>query len=154
MFNKTQFKELIETALKKLDLYSESAVNLLLGTAAQESKFGTYLKQLGSGPARGVFQMEPATETDLWKNYIVYKPQLMQKIKEVCGLLGPNQEALQYNLYYAVAMCRIHYLRKTDPLPDADNIQAMAAYWKKHYNTYLGKGTVEEFVENYKRFVQ
>jgi hypothetical protein len=25
----------------------------------------------------------------------------------------------------------------------------MASYWKEHYNTYLGAGTVEEYIENW-----
>jgi hypothetical protein len=27
-----------------------------------------------------------------------------------------------------------------------DDIHGMAAYWKKYYNTYLGKGKIENFV--------
>lgn len=153
MFDKRQFKEMIEDVLKRLDLYSESAVNLLLGTAAQESRFGTYLKQLGTGPAMGVFQMEPATELDIWKNFLAYKAPLVQKLREVCGNDKPNPQALKGNLYYAIAMCRIHYLRKTEPLPAADDIRGLGLYWKRHYNTMLGKGTIDEFVENYKKYV-
>jgi hypothetical protein len=29
----------------------------------------------------------------------------------------------------------------------------MADYWKQHYNTPLGRGTVEEFISNYQRHV-
>jgi len=62
-FNVAQFKTLIERVLSELDpdLASPVAVKLLLGTAAQESRFGTFLHQLGGGPAKGAFQMEPAT---------------------------------------------------------------------------------------------
>ena len=154
MFNKYQFKELIETALRKLNLYSEEAVNLLLGTAAQESKFGTYLKQLGTGPAMGVFQMEPETEIDCWKNFLAYRAPLVQKIKDLCGITGPNPEALQWNLYYAIAMCRIKYYRSPKQLPAADDIPGLAVYWKMVYNSEHGKGTATEFIENYKRYVQ
>ena len=58
--NKNQFQNLIEKVLKEFGMYSESATNLLLGTAAQESRFGTYIKQI-NGPACGVFQIEPLT---------------------------------------------------------------------------------------------
>jgi len=50
-------------------------------------------------------------------------------------------------------MCRMHYYRKSEPLPESDDVRALGEYWKKHYNTVKGKGTVDEFVENYKRFV-
>jgi hypothetical protein len=41
-------------------------------------------------------------------------------------------------------MCRLHYRRVAEPLPAAKDTEAMAAYWKAHYNTPLGKGTVEK----------
>jgi len=48
-FKKSHFQGLIELILKAdlPTLYSDEAVSLLLGTAAQESLFGTYLVQLG-----------------------------------------------------------------------------------------------------------
>ena len=52
--NVKHFKDLvIDPALFKLDreiIWSTSAVNLLLGTAIQESRL-TYLRQMGNGPA-------------------------------------------------------------------------------------------------------
>ena len=60
---------------------------------------------------------------------------------------------LATDLAYACAMARIHYLRKPEPLPAHDDIEGLARYWKEHYNTFLGKGTVEEFVHNYRRLV-
>ena len=44
--NKNQFKDLIERCLKKTMMHSDAAVALLLGTAAQESAFGTYIRQI------------------------------------------------------------------------------------------------------------
>ena len=57
------------------------------------------------------------------------------------------------NLYYAAAMARVHYLRRPEALPPAGDVEALGQYWKNFYNTFLGKGTVEEFVENYHRHV-
>ena len=54
---------------------------------------------------------------------------------------------LETNDLYACAMCRIHYQRVREPLPDADDLEGQAAYWKAHYNTPLGAGTVEHFIE-------
>jgi len=50
-------------------------------------------------------------------------------------------------------MCRVHYLRRAEPLPKADDVHGMAAYWKRYYNTVHGKGTQQEFVENYERYI-
>ena len=55
-FNSDQFESVIRDALESFDgviPVSDSAVFLLMGTAAQESSFGTYMRQL-NGPARGV----------------------------------------------------------------------------------------------------
>jgi len=149
-----QFKDLIERVLKDLDLHSESAVNLLLGTAAQESAFGTYLRQLNDGPARGVFQMEPATEKDIWENYLEYKQDLVEKIEELTSYKASKPEALEDNLAYAIIMTRLHYRRVPSRLPGADDVDGLAKYWKQHYNTELGAGTVDEFKDNYQKYVE
>ena len=58
----TQLREqVIAPALAKIDLFSPEAVALVLGTACVESQCGEYIKQMGKGPALGIFQIEPAT---------------------------------------------------------------------------------------------
>lgn len=151
--DKEQFEDLLTRTLRRLGLHSPAAVALLLGTAAQESRFGTYIRQLGSGPARGVFQMEPATEQDIWINYLVYRPQLVDKIKKICNITRPDTEALEANLLYQICMARIHYLRVPSPLPASDDLSGLADYWKRFYNTSLGAGTVAEFADNWRRYV-
>ena len=66
--NKVTLRNLITSVLKELNLHSDNAVNLLMGTAAQESHLGKYRKQIGGGPALGIFQMEPATFNDIVNN--------------------------------------------------------------------------------------
>lgn len=148
---------MIERVLTELNMHSRAAVNLLLGTAAQESGFGTYLRQIGDGPALGVFQMEPDTEKDIWCNYLSYRDDLSETVWQIAGAaydIGPALvSALEANLSYQVAMARIHYWRVPEPLPPYDNVEALAAYWKRHYNTPRGKGTVQEFVKNFFRYV-
>lgn len=98
--------------------------------------------------------MEPATEKDLWENFLKYRSGISTSIYVVTSVLEPDVNALEFNLAYQIAMARIHYLRVPEKLPDAEDIEGMARYWKKHYNTFKGAGTEEEFIENYKRFVQ
>jgi hypothetical protein len=40
-----------------------------------------------------------------------------------------------------------------EPLPNANDIEALGTYYKKYYNTPLGRATVEEFMKNCERFV-
>lgn len=138
---------IIRPTLRRLGLYSEAAEELLMLTAATESLCGRYLHQVG-GPALGVFQMEPATCRDIWDNYLRYKGPLADDIR----LMGEGPETLPGNLYYAAAMARVHYLRVPQALPSAMDEWGLAQYWKDHYNTHLGSGTVEKAVENYRRY--
>jgi hypothetical protein len=147
MLSLTQFRDhIIKPTLLNLDLYSKAAERLLLGTALTESGL-TFLKQFGEGPALGVYQMEPNTEQDIWNNYLNYRDDLADKIREL--KIGMNTELIG-NLYYATAMCRIHYLRVPKPLPDEEDIAAMSNYWKTYYNSGLGKGKSFDFVEKAK----
>lgn len=149
--NKLTLKSLIASVLKELNLHSDNAVNLLIGTAAQESHLGRYRKQLGGGPALGIFQMEPATFDDIVKNYLRYKPELAARIERVARISRFKAEDLENNDLLATCMARVHYLRVRESIPS--DLEGWARYWKRYYNTPLGKGTEEEFIANYKRFV-
>ncbi len=144
-----QLGYIIKMVLDVNNLYTPAAVQLLLLTAAVESNLGEYVVQMRGGPARGIFQMEPFTERDIHNNYLNRKPTLMGAVHRVMGQ-GLN---LMLNLEYQILMARIHYLRKPEPLPAYGDIKGMAAYWKKHYNTDLGKGTVEDAIKKYNLYV-
>jgi len=149
----TDLREIvIRPTLKKLNLWSESAENLLMGTAAQESQMGRYLMQI-NGIAIGVFQCEPATHDDIWSRYLVHKGNLTAAILRLVAMKQPKLDQLAWNLSYAAAICRVHYLRVPSALPDPNDIEALGHYWKNHYNTHLGRGTVEEFIKSYTAMV-
>lgn len=138
---------IIRPTLKQMGLYSEAAEELLMLTAATESLCGKYLHQVG-GPALGIYQMEPATHNDIWGNYLKHKPGTANAVK----VFGSSSAQLPGNLYYATAMARVHYLRRPERLPSAMDVDGLARYWKDHYNTHLGKGTVEKAADNYRRY--
>jgi len=151
--NKNQLEQLIINTLMEIKLCSPSAVNLLLGTAAQESHMGKYIKQL-QGPAVGIFQMEPATHDDIWDNYLKYiSRSTINNIYNSAKTDFSDSDMLEYNLKYAIIMCRLHYRRVKERLPKYDDLNALAQYWKKYYNTWMGKGTTEQFINNFERFV-
>lgn len=145
-----QFRKLIERTLKAIDHYSPEAVNLLLGTAAQESRFGYYLRQI-KGPALGFFQMEPITHDCHVKEYLSHHPRLRELIKEVSGVSCFNKKHLEYNIVYSICMARVHYLRRPGRIPS--DKEGLAKYWKDHYNTYLGRGRESEFLINFDKYV-
>ncbi|MBL4692008.1 MAG: hypothetical protein JKY92_01605 [Magnetovibrio sp.] len=154
MIDVEQFRnDVVQPVLKELNLWSESAEELIMGTAAQESNL-VYLKQTGSGPALGICQMEPATHDDIWDNYLRYQTEKSTAMKDMFGVVAGDARHLTWNLGYAVAMCRICYSRAPSALPDADSVEGMAEYWKDHYNTPMGAGTVDEFINNYDTIVK
>lgn len=155
MLDHNQLRELIiKPTLISLQLYSESAVELLVFTCAAESKGGTYIKQL-KGPALGIFQIEPATYNDLWQNYIKHRPDLtlIMSLNFNANFM-PDEERMIYDLRYSCAMARIFYRRVPEVLPAADDIDGMWAYYKRYYNTHLGKATKQHAVAAYHRFIR
>lgn len=152
MESKQLLEEVIAPTLIFMGMDSPAARNLLLGTIAQESHMGRWLKQI-NGPALGIAQMEPATHDDIWTNYLAYRPSLVAKLEQLLCPGFSKVEQLKWNLAYATAMARIHYRRVPKSLPEADDHELLGMYWKEHYNTFEGKGTLTEFNHNYERFV-
>ncbi len=154
-FDSKQFRDLILfPTLHALDLYSTEAENLLFMLAAHESNFGTYLKQVGGGPALGIFQLEKSSYLDLWA-YLKHEDSphhgLVIQILGACNLLRePVAEEMVGNLYLATAMARVFYLRIKEPIPT--DLEAMSVYCKKYWNSKLGKATAQNYLDAYNRF--
>ncbi len=149
-----EFRQLVvRPILKEIELWSQAAENLLVGTALVESKL-YHLKQVGMTPPKGglgVYQIEAATHDDCWEHYLKFNPDLHSRILSIRAPVPSPQRQLVTNLGYATAMARIVYFRKRPALPAPDDIEALAKYWKKHYNTHLGKGTPDKFVRSYEQ---
>lgn len=132
------------------ELGGDDAEEILLFTAIHESGGLRHRRQLGGGPALGLFQMEPETHDDLWMNFLSSRPDLDQALRD---MFTPSEGVLDSSLLaiddgYAAAMARMQYFRARQALPPAGNAEAQAAYWKRNYNTSLGKGTVAAFLES------
>jgi hypothetical protein len=141
----------IRPTLIEIGLHSTAAEQLLLGTAMQESDL-VHRRQMGNGPARSFFQMEPATHNDIWQNFLKFKKELADKITNLLtSPIADKIEELENNDRYACAMARVHYLRVPEALPAADDIEAIANYWKNHYNTLLGAGTAAQFIAKWRK---
>lgn len=128
------------------------AAELLLGTSAVESGLGKYRTQIGGGPALGIWQMEPATERDIWKNYLAYNIKFRKLIRQLQQDRTPQE--MVWNDFYACAMARAHYRRAKEPLPQCGDLEGQARYWKQYYNTPLGAGTPEKYIVAWKKLVE
>lgn len=143
----------VRPTLQHIKLHSLAAEQLVLATGLHES-YLTYLRQIGGGPALGVFQIEPATHTDIWQHYLFYRPVLSARVLSLRGGWASTESQLTNNLAYAAAMCRVHYRRDRNPLPLAGDGDEMARCWKRFYNTPLGKGTEAQFMGSWDQYVK
>ncbi len=134
----------VRPSLDSIGLWSPAAERLLLGTAITESEL-TWLRQHGDGPARGVYQIEPATHADIWAHYLAYRARLAERVARLAAGAIPRADQLTWNLGYATAIARLVYYRRPEPLPAADDLAGLARYWKAHFNTNLGAGSAEDF---------
>lgn len=157
MIKYTQLRDEVRKVLAELGkaeprLNTPSAVALVMLTAAQESIGGYYIKQL-RGPAQGIFQVEPETEKWILTSINKHQPAVMDI---VLSLRFPNNSLnnLVLNLAYQIAMCRLRYFLAPGALPDADDIDGLAQYWKRHYNTSLGKGKWEDAKAAYIKYAK
>src|SRR3569832_707490 len=138
-------------ALQEIGLWSAAAEELMRGTALVESGL-VNRRQIGGGPARGLFQMEPATHDDIWNNFLKYRSKLAQAITALQSSPDADKYAeLENNDKYACGMARASYLRAPGALPQSGDVSGMASYWKEHYNTLLGAGTVSTYVRKWSR---
>lgn len=145
--NKKQLKErVIEPTLKQLGLYSSDAVELLLMIAAHESVKGEYIAQI-TGPARGIYQMEGATHNDIHSWLATKKTTLSDAIGDL--VRKAEADMMMYDLRYATAMARVFFLRFPEALPSGSDVDAMAAYAKRRWNTSAGKANPADYKNAY-----
>lgn len=132
---------------------SDVAAHLLVGTAWHESLGLKYTRQIG-GPALGAYQIEPATHDDVYQNFLAFRPKLLNLVTSLAAEAPERELQLITNLSYSTAIARLVYWRAPDPMPKRRNelsqyIEDLAIYWKRHYNTGLGKGSVGEFMGHF-----
>jgi hypothetical protein len=150
--------------LNDLDLNSQEAQDLMIGTCKQESNLGQYVIQVG-GPALGIYQCEPNTLIDIWNNYLAYNRLLFSKLRCIPGCeqlridVVPNPDLLVTNHLFSSAICRVHYLRVKDSIPSRKNtsyndyINDLANYYKIHYNTPQGAAKIPMVIANFKTVI-
>ena len=123
---------------------SEAAVNLVTGTAIAESS-GVYLKQFAyseifSGPALGLWQMEPITLHDIFNRWLKLSSQagVSARLTDALPMAADVETQIIFDLRFGAMMARCKYAMETEPLPNVDDAEGMAQYHKTYYNTRSG----------------
>lgn len=125
-------------------LWSEAAEHLIVGTTEIESAF-QFVKQIGEGPAVSFLQIEPITYRYLRKRVMEEYSKIAARITTALYLdyLPDDATFLIGNVGAAVAFARLKYFFDPEPLPDKDDFEGMAKYYKRVYNTNLGATKIE-----------
>ena len=85
--------------------------------------------------------------TYIINNYASYRPEIMSKLWSLGYDDKDAEMRLMGSIPLQVAFCRLKYRRDKHAIPPNSDIEAQAKYWKRVYNTELGKGTVKHFME-------
>ncbi len=153
----------IEPVLYSLGMFSQAAVELLILTVAHESHGGHYLVQRG-GPAVGIFQIEPSTASDIIHRYLKRRDDIEFRFEKSFQLvntqdidwstvdLGLIRLKLITDLRFSTAVARLKYWMAPEKLPAATDIQGLAKYYKRFYNSADGKANIEQVRADYERY--
>lgn len=142
--HRRHFQAVVQAVLVHLGIPSNERADwtrLLMLTVATESDGGRFLRQL-KGPARGVMQAEPASERHALDWLKARKPAVYERVRSLrnkAKLTGVSE--IEYNLAYAIAVAYGEYVCK-GASPVGLALPALARLYKRHYNTPLGKATI------------
>ena len=161
MLSISQMKSLVKDTCFKMGskFASDDAVDLVLATGIVESRY-EYIRQMGDGPARSFWQVEPASAVDNCQHYLKYRTDLMKDCANA-SLVDVKywqmyeervwSEILEKNIASGIVHCRLKYRRVPKKLPTS--LEGQADYWKKYYNTEGGKGDPAHFIESVKKWM-
>ncbi|CAH1791747.1 unnamed protein product [Owenia fusiformis] len=141
--------EVVDAALEKLKKYSETGQKFLRNIACVESKYGTDKNTYRKNYHGGIWQVDEVgfKDTQDTKSH----PKLKERFKKIKELYGIDWEKVEWKdlrkPFYSALAARLLLQNKADALPPEDDIRKQGEYWKKHYNTEDGAGTVDDFVK-------
>ena len=124
---------------------NESVADLLIETARAETMLGKAEDRTPLTGGVGLMQFDEIAFNDVkeragkkWGDLV------KEKLKVDMNLV--TYEMLLYSPFLSVLWARLKYKLIPEEVPS--DIYERAKYWKKYYNTYKGKGTVEHYLRN------
>lgn len=144
-------KHILEKAEKICDcighgLYG-TAVEMIVETAVAETGLGQITdRTVGAG--MGLTQFDELPFKDIKNRNMKLRDKILKELGVDLQLI--QWDDLRYNDFLSLLFTRLFYRLKGDPIPKT--IEDRAKYWKLHYNTSAGKGTVEHYLEMNRKF--
>ena len=119
-----------------------TAKEMIIETAIAETGLGQ-IEDKTVDAGMGITQFDKLPFDDVKNRSMKLKEKIKKELHVDISLV--NWDDLRYNQFLALLFTRLHYWLKGDPIPAT--IEERANYWKLHYNTKFGKGTVEHYLE-------
>ena len=134
---KEQTLQIVEVLGGGVDAY-----NLILETATAETALGQIAdRTLYAG--MGICQFDKVPFQRVKDKSMRFRNLILRKLGIDIKLV--QWEHLRYNTFLSLLFCRLYYMAVQDPIPST--IEDRANYWKKYYNSYIGKGTQEHYLK-------
>jgi F420-0:gamma-glutamyl ligase-like protein len=124
-----------------------TAKEMIIETAIAETGLGQ-IEDKTNGAGMGLTQFDKFPFDDIKKRNMRLRDKILKELGVDIALV--EWDDLRYNDFLALLFTRLHYWLKGDPIPKT--IEERARYWKLHYNTSAGKGTVEHYLEMNRKF--
>ncbi len=148
LISKDSLDEIIINVTKTLGNGSNNNAHLLLSeTANAETSYGD-TPDLHFTSGYGVFQFDLPGFNDTINRTSKKRKELIKRVYNI-DLEQVDIIALQWSPLLSCVMARLFYLLRPGAIPNT--MQGRGEYWKKWYNTELGKGTVKHYIDANKR---
>ncbi|MCT7596440.1 hypothetical protein [Aliarcobacter butzleri] len=118
-----------------------TAVHMIIETAVAETGLGK-IEDKTDAAGMGITQFDKIPFDDIRNRSIKLRPIILKELG--VDISKVDWDDLRYNIFLSLLFARLLYWLKGEPIPKT--IEERAAYWKLHYNTKLGKGTVEHYL--------
>jgi len=121
----------------------KNALSLITETAMQETVMGCYRDRSGCGAGIGLCQCDPIAFHDTQeRTSLDVKNTIRARFGVDVDSVGHRE--LAFSPLLSLLWCRMHYLLRPGAIPDT--VEGRAAYWKKWYNSEIGKGTEDDYL--------
>lgn len=117
-------------------------LEMMVETACAETRAGRAVDNY-AGDGLGAWQVDKGTVNWLKSKYGYGRHADAIKNAFNISISEVKPEWLRYSPLLSAIFCRLRYLTEPDPIPE--DVPGRAAYWKQHYNTASGKGTVKHY---------
>lgn len=138
--------EFFDGSLRDGDHYNQkylNAYNLQMETPCAETQLGTF-PDYANESGFGICQFDEIGFNHAKERSMKYQDEIFDKWGINIALVQLIE--LRYNVFLSLLFCRLFYKSIPDPIPS--DREGRAGYWKKWYNTRLGKGTIGHYLKS------